>query len=71
MPENRTMRLRLISLFWLLCAVAGSSALCWGGVWLLAERRFQTGLKQAKADIAAQRFELAAKWLAAQIGVAA
>ena len=54
---------RKFSIFWLLCLIAGLGVLAWGGSWILAERRFQAGLKQAKADMDAKRFEVAGAWL--------
>ena len=41
-------------------------ALGWGAARILAERRFQAGLKKAEADIDSSRFEAAGRWLAAQ-----
>ena len=50
-----------------LCLTAGLSSLWAGGrCGSSQERRFQAGLKQAKADIDARRFEAAGRWLAAQ-----
>jgi enediyne biosynthesis protein E4 len=60
------MRRRWVLLFWLLCVVAGLSAVCVGGLRLVQDRRFQAGLKQAKSDIDAGRFEAAGRWLAVQ-----
>ena len=60
------MRPRWFSLVWLLCLMACLSMLCWAGLWILAERRFQVGLKKAKSDMDAQRFGEAASWLTAQ-----
>jgi enediyne biosynthesis protein E4 len=57
------MRPRWVSLF---CLAAVLLLLGLGVLWTLAELRFQAGLKQAKADIAARRFDAAGRWLAAQ-----
>jgi tetratricopeptide (TPR) repeat protein len=57
------MRRRWILRLWL---AGGLISLAWGGSWTWAAWRFQTGLKQAKADLTAGRFESARRWLAAQ-----
>jgi tetratricopeptide (TPR) repeat protein len=57
------MRRRWVLWFWL---AGGLLALVWGGSWTFAEWRFQSGLKQAKADVAAGRLEAARRWLTAQ-----
>ncbi len=48
-----------VFLLWMLCVIAGLSTLCVGGLRLFQDRRFQAGLKQAKSDIDAGRFEAA------------
>ncbi|MGP0068326.1 MAG: FG-GAP-like repeat-containing protein [Isosphaeraceae bacterium] len=60
------MRPRRASLIVLLCLIAGLGALYRPALSILAERRFQAGLKQAKADMDAKRFGAAGAWLAAQ-----
>ena len=51
--------------FWL-CWAAGLLTLGWGASLIVTEWQFQVGLKKAKADIDARRFETACRWLAAQ-----
>ncbi len=53
---------------WVSLAVlaAGFLALGWGAQRTFAEWRFRAGLKQARADVAARRFEAARRWLASQ-----
>ena len=53
----------LVSLVWPGCRCARGRP---GSFLELAERRFQAGLKKARADIDARRFEAAGRWLAAQ-----
>lgn len=60
---NHAMRSRRFS--WLCLAVV-LVAIGWGAWWLVAERQFQVGLRQARADVDARRFERAGRWLAAQ-----
>jgi hypothetical protein len=49
------------------CLAGGLIALGWGASWTFVEWRFQTGLKQAKVDFAARRFDAARRRLAAQL----
>ena len=51
--------------FWF-CTAVGLLMLGWGAMRAVAEWRFQSGLKQARADIDANRFEAARRWLTAQ-----
>jgi enediyne biosynthesis protein E4 len=46
--------------------VIGGLAMAAGASWTFAEWRFEAGLSRARADLAAQRFEEARRWLAAQ-----
>ena len=57
-------RMRPRRFFWF-CGVASLLALGWLASWVVAERQFQAGLKQAKADMDSRRFEAARRWLAA------
>ena len=51
--------------FWF-CGAASLLALGWLASWIIAELRFEAGLKKAKADMDSGRFEAACRWLAAQ-----
>ncbi len=57
------MRLRPVS--WV-CLTTSLLALGWGASWIFMERRFQSGLKNARARIASGQFEIARLWLADQ-----
>ena len=45
---------------------AGLLVLCCAAMWAVPAWRFQAGLKKARADIRAKRFEGAGRWLAAR-----
>ncbi len=63
--SSGNLRVRRRRALWF-CGAAGLVALGWGALWASSERRFQAGLKQARSDIDASRFEAAGRWLAAQ-----
>jgi tetratricopeptide (TPR) repeat protein len=57
------MRRRWVSL---MCLAAGSVMLISIAAWIVAERRFQAGFRQARGDVDARRFDRARRWLLAQ-----
>lgn len=49
-----------------LCLTGFAVALGWASWWTFGKWRFQAGLRQAKAELAAGRFDAAHRWLAVQ-----